>query len=98
MNEADFKVESIVKADVEGYVKVDVVFNSSDKVYTFIRKSHENTVVIEGCRVRFSDYDGKLEATSIGREYDTKGRKRSTFGSRSKAEQKQINTIKEKEK
>ena len=98
MNEADFKVESIVKADVEGYVKVDVVFNSSDKVYTFIRKSHENTVVIEGCRVRFSDYDGKLEATSIGREYDTKGRKRSTFGSRSKAEQKQINTIQEKEK
>lgn len=81
-----FEVKKIEKANKSGCVVAHVKFNSSDTVYTYVRKYHRNNVfskslsiVIDGCEVSFRDFDPGCDTanvTSIYRIYNTKGTKK----------------------
>lgn len=81
-----FEVKKIEKANKPGCVVAHVKFNSSDTVYTYVRKYHRSNVlskslsiVIDGCEVSFRDFDPGCDTanvTSIYRIYNTKGTKK----------------------
>lgn len=72
-----FAVESVEKANKEGYAKVEIRFLGSYKTYDYIRKASDDSnhykqmfVIIDGCKVSF-DYN--YDFISTERVYDTKG-------------------------
>ena len=81
-----FEVKKIEKANKPGCVVAHVKFNSSDTVYTYVRKyrrsnvlSKSLSIVIDGCEVSFRDFDPGCDTanvTSIYRIYNTKGTKK----------------------
>lgn len=72
-NNINFEVISIEKATKVGYVVVNLVFNGSDKKYTYVRKDYGNNTVIDGCKIEFDD---DYNVNNIERIYETKGYKR----------------------
>lgn len=75
MQEVNFKVLSVGKGDKEGYARVDIQFNNSDKTYTYYRvyDIYENlnfSTVVSGCRIVF---DSEFNVISVERLYDVKG-------------------------
>lgn len=75
MENVKFIVKKIEKAHKAGCVVAEIMFNGSDKVFTYVRKAYNNTTVIDGCRIYF---DSSYNVTKIVREYDTKGYKKTT--------------------
>lgn len=82
--EAKFTVKSIEKAKKPGYVVVEVVYNETNKQYTYVRKVYlhqvggmlTKSVVIEGFRIKFRvKFDTSYEVLSIEQEYETAGKK-----------------------
>ena len=69
----NFKVIKIEKAIKAGCIVATIQFNSSPKVFTYVRKAYGNTTVIDGCRIYF---DNDYKVTKIEREYETKGVKK----------------------
>lgn len=95
-----FEVKKIEKANKPGCVVAHVKFNSSDTVYTYVRKYRRSVVlgkslsiVIDGCEVSFRDFDPGCDTTnvtSIYRIYNTKGTKKlSTANQGSKDEKRE---------
>ena len=80
-NAVNFKVINIKKAIKPGYVVVDLVFEESNKHYTYVRKDYGNNTVIDGCKIEF---DVNYKVIGIERIYDTKGVKRTDTSSISK--------------
>lgn len=75
MQEVNFKVKYIGPGDKTGYVRVDVEFDNSDKVYTYYRlfsdfEDDNFCTTISGCRVVF---DKEYNLIKIDRLYDVKG-------------------------
>ena len=75
MQEVNFKVKYIGPGDKKGYVRVDVEFDNSDKVYTYYRlfsdfEDENFCTTISGCRVVF---DKEYNLIKIDRLYDVKG-------------------------
>lgn len=71
----NFEVLSIQKANKQGYAVVEIKFNDSSKVYTYVRKTYNSgtRVVIDGVAV---DYNSEYQVTEVKRLYDTKGVKK----------------------
>lgn len=79
--ETKFKVKSITDAVKTGYVVIDVVYNDTGKMYTYVRKNYNGSAVIEGYRINFYFSDGKYVVHSIEKEYETAGKKVTKAGS-----------------
>ena len=73
MENVNFKVIKIEKAIKAGCIVATIQFNSSPKVFTYVRKAYGSTTVIDGCRIYF---DNDYKVTKIEREYETKGIKK----------------------
>ena len=73
--EAKFIVKSIKSAEKPGYVVIEVCYNKSGKVYTFVRKNYNGSAVIEGFRISFHWFSGQYIVDSIEQEYETAGKK-----------------------
>ena len=73
--EPKFIVKSIKSAEKPGYVVIEVCYNKSGKVYTFVRKNYNGSAVIEGFRISFHWFDGQYIVDSIEQEYETAGKK-----------------------
>ena len=75
--EAKFTVKSITAAKKPGYVVIEVVYNGTGKVYTFVRKDYNGSAVVEGFRISFHKVFGSNEfmVDSIEQEYETAGKK-----------------------
>lgn len=80
-NTVNFEVVKIYKANKPGCVVVDLVFNESNKPYTYVRKDYGNSTYIDGCKIEFDD---NYKVVSIERVYETKGRKRTDTSKASK--------------
>lgn len=75
MENINFEVKSIKYAEKSGYVVLEVVFNNSSKVYTYVRKYYsDNSVIISGYKVYFNP--ATLACVNIEKFYDTKGIKK----------------------
>jgi cobaltochelatase CobS len=70
MNEVNFKVLGMEKANKPGYVVARIQFEDSFKVFTYVRKAYGNLLIIDGCKI---SYDKDYNVTSVEREYETKG-------------------------
>ena len=73
MTNVNFEVIRIEKAIKAGCVAVALKFDTSDKIFTYVRKAYGNTTIIDGCRIYF---DSNYNVTNIEREYETKGVKK----------------------
>ena len=73
MANINFEVRKIKKANKSGYVVAEVKFNDSSKIYTYVRKTYNNSFIIDGVKVEFDDY---YNVTSVDRVYETKGVKK----------------------
>lgn len=69
----NFTVKHIEAARKTGCVVVKVVFEGSDKEFTYVRKASNNTTLIDGCRIYFDD---NYNFINVEREYETKGVKK----------------------
>lgn len=69
--EIGFKVLNIKKAETKDFVVIDIQFDTSEKVYNYVRKSNNNKVLIDGCEIKFND---NYEVKSIERKYVVKGK------------------------
>lgn len=74
-----FTVSSIKEGEKSGIVNINVKFDNSDKEYSYYRKMGKDGknrfVIIDGCRVTFT---ANYNLIDIVREYDTKGRKKTS--------------------
>lgn len=78
MTNVNFEVLKIEAAQKSGCVVVTLRFLNSEKVFTYVRRAYNNTTVIDGCRIYFTN-DYQVE--KVEREYETKGvKKTSTAG------------------
>lgn len=78
MTNVNFEVLKIETAQKTGCVVVTLRFLNSEKVFTYVRRAYNNTTVIDGCRIYFTN-DYQVE--KVEREYETKGvKKTSTAG------------------
>ena len=73
MTNVNFKVLKIEAAQKFGCVVVTLRFLNSEKVFTYVRRAYNNTTVIDGCRIYFTN-DYQVE--KVEREYETKGVKK----------------------
>lgn len=93
MTKVNFMVEKIEEAQKKGFVVVEVKFDGNDKVYGYVRKNNNNSVVIDGCRINFEPnvlVPTKYVVKSIEREYETKGVKKTDTSNISKGMTKKI--------
>lgn len=70
MTNVNFEVLKIEAAQKSGCVVVTLRFLNSEKVFTYMRRAYNNTTVIDGCRIYFTN-DYQVE--KVEREYETKG-------------------------
>ena len=75
--ENKFEVKSVKKAQKPGYVVLEVVYNNTGKIYTFVRKNYSGSAVIEGYRITFHKVMGTdtFMVDDITQEYETAGKK-----------------------
>lgn len=76
----NIEVLNISKALRLGFAEINVRFNASTKIFTYVRKVGRDSrgngfCIISGCRVTF---DNEFNLISVEREYDTKGKYRKT--------------------
>lgn len=97
MENINFEVKSIKYAEKSGYVVLEVVFNNSPKVYTYVRKYYaDNSVIISGYKVYFDPIT--LVCVHIEKFYDTKGiKKKSSVKSSKKISEEIKEAIESKE-
>lgn len=90
-SEVTFKVVGITKARKHGNIVINVSFNNSNKVYTYVRAARDSKngkcVIIDGCEVNFND---DMVVTSINRIYETAGVKKTKAG---KVDKNKNNTV-----
>lgn len=101
-NESNFEVVELEIANKKGYIVAKIKFNTSEKVFTYVRKAYdvgnkcnENYFVISGYKVYF-DKDA-LCVIMIEKEYETKGIKKFNTSNSSKTIEKINNEIKSKQ-
>ena len=75
MTNVNFEVLSIEAAKKFGCVAVALKFEGSEKQFTYIRKAYDNTTVIDGCRIY---YTNDFKVIKVEREYKTKGVKKTS--------------------
>lgn len=82
-----FKILSIKRGNNPDVININVKFNNSEKEYSYFRKvgkeGKNNFIIIDGCRVTFTP---RLELIGIEREYNTKGKKRTSISNSKKIE------------
>lgn len=79
----NFEVLSLKDANKPGYTVAEIKFKGNEKIYTFVRKEYNNSIVVTGCRIT---YDMFYNLIDITREYETKGikKKSTSFNTTSK--------------
>lgn len=82
MTNVNFEVKSIEPAKKSGFVVVVVKFFNSSKEFTYVRKAYNNTTVIDGCRIH---YTNDYKVVKIEREYETAGKKKLSTEAQSKS-------------
>ena len=97
MENINFEVKNIKDADKNGYVVLDVVYEGSSKVYTYVRKQYwdnknnDRATIIEGVAIHFLENDeGIYEVKNYIREYETKGVKKTSSVTNGKKKAKTI--------
>ena len=97
MENINFEVKSIKDAEKNGYVVLDVVYEGSSKVYTYVRKQYwdnknnDRATIIEGVAIHFLENDeGIYEVKNYIREYETKGVKKTSSVTNGKKKAKTI--------
>lgn len=97
MQAINFEVKRIEDAETNGMMKTTVTYEGSDKEYTYIRKYWYDKkdeyyhTIIEGVNISFiKDIFGDYVFVSYKRDYNTKGRKRSSTTIGSHANKKKI--------
>lgn len=73
MTNVNFEVLSIQKAQKKGCIVAEIKFNDNSKVYTYVRKSYNNTFYVDGTEVKF---DNEYKVISLNKVYETKGVKK----------------------
>ena len=73
MENINFKVVKIEKANKTDCVVVTLKFEGSEKQYTYVRKAYGTSTIIDGCRINF---DEDYNVTGVERIYETKGVKK----------------------
>ena len=97
MENINFEVKNIKDAEKNGYVVLDVVYEGSSKVYTYVRKQYwdnknnDRATIIEGVAIHFLENDeGIYEVKNYIREYETKGVKKTSSVTNGKKKAKDI--------
>ena len=97
MENINFEVKNIKDAEKNGYVVLDVVYEGSSKVYTYVRKQYwdnknnDRATIIEGVAIHFLENDeGIYEVKNYIREYETKGVKKTSSVTNGKKKAKTI--------
>lgn len=72
--ETKFTVKKVTKANKPGYVVLEVVYNNSDRVFTFVRKNYNGSAVIQGYRITFHRFEDQYIVDTIEKEYETAGK------------------------
>lgn len=74
-NTVNFEVLKIEKAQKKGCAIVSVRFNDSTKVYTYIRRTCNNKIIIDGAQI---EHDDNYNVLNIKKLYETKGVKKTS--------------------
>lgn len=80
--QVNFEVKHIEPAMKHGFVVVTLQFEGSLKEFNYVRKAYNNTTVIDGCRIY---YTNDFAVTKIEREYETAGKKKMSTEAQSKS-------------
>lgn len=75
MTNVNFEVLNIEAAKKFGCVVVTLKFEGSEKQFTYVRKAYDNTTIIDGCRIY---YTNDFKVIKVEREYETKGIKKTS--------------------
>ena len=75
MTNVNFEVLNIEAAKKFGCVVVTLKFEDSEKQFTYVRKAYDNTTIIDGCRIY---YTNDFNVIKVEREYETKGVKKTS--------------------
>ena len=75
MTNVNFEVLNIEAAKKFGCVVVTLKFEGSEKQFTYVRKAYDNTTIIDGCRIY---YTNDFNVIKVEREYETKGVKKTS--------------------
>lgn len=94
MTNVKFQVKSIEPAKKKGFVVAIVQFEGSSKEFSYVRKAYNNTTVIDGCRIYYTD---DYQVIKVEREYETAGMKKLSTEAQSKTSSKIKKEIQDKE-